>query len=251
LQPGGSPGSLFFLDAGIQLCGMAQLLHGGPASFATVVPLTPAAVRAATLGKAPDMPSLREMAAAHTALVQSRQSSGPCVLAAYSFGGALAFEVAHQLRREGREVAMIMLLDSWAVPPPKWRALKALALARVRRPGKLRPRGAGQLFNGVPWKVLSKVFRNARKNYAYRPLDCCAVLIRSQDSDLAPLYSIDEALGWGGLFTRGLEIVETPGDHFSMFTAPHVATLAARFQERLEKIGKLHASRPEDGAIQE
>ncbi len=238
LLPGGSPGNLFFLDAGIQLCGMAQLLHGGPASFATVVPLTPDAVRAATLGKAPEMPSLKEMAAAHTALVQSRPASGPCVLAAYSFGGMLAFEVAHQLRREGREVSMILLLDSWAVPPPKWRALKALALARMRRPGKLRPRGgADQLFNGVPWKILSKVFRNARRNYTYRPLDCRAVLIRSQNSDLAPLYSIDEALGWGGLFTRGLEIVETPGDHFSMFTAPHVETLAARFQECLEQIG--------------
>jgi len=33
-------------------------------------------------------------------------------------------------------------------------------------------------------------------------------------------------LGWGSLFAGGLEIQDIPGNHFNMFTEPHVPVLA-------------------------
>jgi thioesterase domain-containing protein len=267
LQPSESPGTLFVIGAGIGLCRLAQLLRG-PASFATVVPLTAAAFQAATRGKMSELPSVEELAVAHTALIRSRQPFGPCVLAGHSFGGLLAFEVAHQLQRDGRQVEMILLLDSWAITPPWWKKLKILTLARARSSVAFRARhlwsrtragartqagrltralqsrpapapdceGAHVPFGDVPWNILHKVYRNAWRNYRCHRLDTRAVLFRSQDSELAHLYPIDGNLGWGDLFTRGLEIVETPGDHLSILQAPYVATLAQRVQECLEQL---------------
>jgi aspartate racemase len=270
LQPGGSPGNLFFLDAGAGLCRLARHLNGGPASFATYVPLTPATIRAATSGKNSELPSVEELAAAHLALVQSQRPSGPCMLAGHSFGGLLAFEVAHQLRRAGREVDLILLMDSWAMTPPWWKKLELLTLDRLRNSLLFRARyqgsrigakakkeamrlvgafsarsapepdveDANKPFGEAPWHIREKVYRHAWGKYSFRRLESRAVMFRSRDSAVAHLHVIDGKMGWGGLFAGGLEIIETPGDHMSLLTTPHVETLAARLQERLERTGR-------------
>ncbi|MEI9863063.1 MAG: thioesterase domain-containing protein [Limisphaerales bacterium] len=168
----------------------------------------------------------------------------PVSLPDTSFGGLLAFEVAHQLQREGRRVEMILLLDSWPVFPPWWRRLKTLSLARAQTSLKFRAghlwwkikrrvsHTIGQKFpvstpavdehnhpfskvpSEVPWELLEKIYRNAMKKYRLRRLDSRAILFRARDSDQAHLYKIDETLGWKGFFERGFEMVETSGDHF-------------------------------------
>jgi len=209
---------------------------------------------------------LEELAAAHAALIRSQQPSGPFVLAGYSFGGLLAFEVAHQLQREGRQVEMILLLDSMAMVPPWWQKLKMLTVDRVRcsvnfrarqlwsrmrasaakKAKRLNPASKSYAkpepdcedvnlpFGDVPFNVLSEVYENAWRNYRFHQLDSRAVLFRARDNALYHLYEIDSSLGWNNLFTRGLEIVEVPGDHLSLLKVPHVLTLAQHFQEYLE-----------------
>ncbi|MGI5472241.1 condensation domain-containing protein [Streptomyces sp. CA-132043] len=46
-------------------------------------------------------------------LIESLQPAGPCPLLGYSLGGNLAFEVAKELERRGREVPQLVLLDSY------------------------------------------------------------------------------------------------------------------------------------------
>jgi hypothetical protein len=52
-------------------------------------------------------------------------------------------------------------------------------------------------------------------------------------------------MGWADLFTRGLDVVETPGDHWSLLKEPHLQVLARRIDQC---IGKLRAS-PADESI--
>ncbi len=234
LAPGGSPGALFLLEAGIGLCRLAHLLKGGPASFASVVPL-----QGEIHGKKSELPSLEELAAAHAALVRGQQPSSPCVLAGHSIAGLLAFEAAHQLQREGRAVEMILLLDSWATPPPWWEKLKAMTLDGVRNSLNFHTRDVwaralNQPIGEASWDDVTVIHRNAWKNYKCHPVECRGVLFRARDNPW-PLDAIDGCMGWRGLFTRGLEIVEVPGDHFSLLEAPHLLTLAQRFQECLEQ----------------
>ena len=278
LQPSGSPGTLFFLDAGIGLCQLAELLNDGPASFGTIIPLTPAALRPASHRKASELPSLEELAAAHVALIRTHLPLGPCVLAGHSLGGLIAFEVAHQLQREGRQVELILLLDSWAKAPQWWKKLKLLTPSGAwnslnfrtrhlaeRSRARLKYEAArltstfnlhkspnpevenfDQLSCDVRWKRgnWQKVYRHVWRNYRPCQLDCRAVLFRSQRGGLTRLHAIDDKLGWGGLFARGLEIVDSPGDHMSLLAAPHLHTLAQQIQEHLGRIGHV----PEGGS---
>lgn len=266
LQPGGPERLLFFLDASMGQCQLAQLLDIGVASFATIVPLPAKVFQAASRNDTKELPSVEELAAPHTALIQKHQPTGTCLLVGHSFGGLLAFEVAHQLQRQGRTVEMILLLDSWAAIPAWWRKLQVLSFARARKSlgfrvrhwwSKNRPatsagtgqktaipglapavdtalEAANQPIGGVSWEILERVYRHARKNYRLQPLDSRAVIFRAQHSEVAHYYAVDGNLGWDGFLTRGLETVETPGDHFSLLKRPHLLTLAEHVKQRLK-----------------
>ncbi|MCW2915045.1 MAG: amino acid adenylation enzyme/thioester reductase family protein [Actinomycetia bacterium] len=49
-------------------------------------------------------------------LIESVQTEGPCILFGYSLGGNLAFEVAKELERRGREVPNVVIMDSYRIP---------------------------------------------------------------------------------------------------------------------------------------
>jgi len=75
----------------------------------------------------PDLPgTLEELAAGHVAALRAAQPEGPYHLAGWSFGGAVAFEMAHQLHRSGAAVAPLVLL---------WTALAAGGLEIRELPG--------------------------------------------------------------------------------------------------------------------
>jgi amino acid adenylation domain-containing protein len=57
---------------------------------------------------------IQEMAASYIDEMRSVQSEGPYHLGGWSLGGIVAFEMAHQLRRAGQEVASLVLFDSFA-----------------------------------------------------------------------------------------------------------------------------------------
>jgi amino acid adenylation domain-containing protein len=262
LQPGSPARALFFLDASMGQCRLAELLDTSIASFATIVPLPAAVIQAAARNETKMLPSVQELAAYHTALIQKHQPSGTCLLVGHSFGGLLAFEVAHQLQLQGREVEMLFLLDSWATNLPWWRKLKVVSFARVRDSIQFRARNwwskiylskpvragspkpvestnpvheeANQPVGDVSWEILERVYRNARKNYRLRPLASRAIIFRAQASEMALFYAVEPDLGWQGLLTRGIEVIETPGDHFSLLKRPHLLTLADHFKKYLK-----------------
>ncbi len=271
LQPGRSAGILFLLDVSIGLCRLAEhLAEAGPAIFGTVVPLSHETFRTASLNQIDNMPRLQDLAAAHAALIRSYKLPGPCLLAGHSFGGLLAFEVAHQLRREGIQVEMIFLLDSWAGGLPWWRKLKGLTLERAGKSLKFRAnrwwkgalarsaKAAGWLsdisssrnrdrhgsedinlpFGEVTWEILSNVYRNARKNYRMHPLESRALLFRAQAGAAAHLYGIDGTMGWSGWFGGGVEVVDCPGDHFTLLKAPHLHFVVQHFEKSLERLSR-------------
>ena len=57
-----------------------------------------------------------QMAAPYITPMREVQPEGPYFLAGYCFGGEVAFEMAHQLTRDGQQVAQIALLSSFAQP---------------------------------------------------------------------------------------------------------------------------------------
>jgi amino acid adenylation domain-containing protein len=264
LRVGSAPGTLFFLDAEIGLCRLAKLLTVGPSAVATAIPLHSSELQA--LERAGKLPSLESIAAAHVALIRTYHGSGPCLLVGYSFGGVLAYEVAQQLHRDGVFVEMVMLLDSWASTPFWWQKLKVLSLDLERkqnpRPSQLRSmmrtipervtrlaslskshgpssRSSGRaslLFGEMAPTVPIKLLRRIRDAYEFKRLDTRAVLFRCQD-DIYSTHTLKGQMGWEGLFTRGLEIIETPGNHAALLQEPNLQELATRIDSLLNILG--------------
>jgi amino acid adenylation domain-containing protein len=59
--------------------------------------------------------TIEEMAASYVSAIREFQESGPFLLGGWSFGGVVAFEMARQLERQGREVGGLALFDT-AIP---------------------------------------------------------------------------------------------------------------------------------------
>ncbi|MEV4432051.1 amino acid adenylation domain-containing protein [Streptomyces sp. NPDC049555] len=66
-------------------------------------------------GSEPPAATLAEMVADYVAQMRSVQPAGPYHLVGWSLGGALAQAVAAELRRQGEEVGLLALLDSYPV----------------------------------------------------------------------------------------------------------------------------------------
>ena len=59
--------------------------------------------------------SLVEMAKDYLSAIRKIQPLGPYFLMGYSFGGNVLYEVAHLIRQEGETVALLGMIDSWAI----------------------------------------------------------------------------------------------------------------------------------------
>ncbi|HMD50805.1 MAG TPA: alpha/beta fold hydrolase, partial [Bryobacteraceae bacterium] len=251
LRAGRYPGRVFFLGSGVGLCRLGQTLDG-PAVFSTVVPFLVSSSGVATLPGHASPPTLQEMASVYATLIESNLDSGPAVLVGHSFTGLLAFETARQLARKGHSIDRIVLIDAWARQSPWLWKVRTLTLARFR--SKVRRMLAGfkrisntapvqspvstpetryQSLDEMPMETFQRTIQYALKNYQLQPLASRAVLFRARDSHKAHLHAYDPALGWDGLFTRGLDLFEMPGDHSTILLRENLPGISRQLQQQL------------------
>ncbi|HEX9463743.1 MAG TPA: alpha/beta fold hydrolase, partial [Alphaproteobacteria bacterium] len=105
-------------------------------------------------GRMPD-DRIEDMARHYIQEIRTVQPRGPYALVGFSFGGHIAFEMAHQLRAAGEDIELLALLDA----PMHRRYLPGLARARFRlsRAGRaLRRLTARQRDERLPhpWRAL-------------------------------------------------------------------------------------------------
>lgn len=55
---------------------------------------------------------IEDMAACYIEAIRSVQPHGPYILGGYSFGGYIAYEMAQQLRRQGENIALLVIIDT-------------------------------------------------------------------------------------------------------------------------------------------
>jgi natural product biosynthesis luciferase-like monooxygenase protein/amino acid adenylation domain-containing protein len=202
-----------------------------------------------------------EMAAHYLEAVRSVQPRGPYRLGGYCIGGAVAFEMARQLRDAGEETENLLLFDSPgppSEPPPpldeaallasfartfgdgaevsadELRALPPEAwidrvLERVREIGRLDASfDAAQLKRR--WEVMK---RNTRAILPFVPagrLPLGAVLFRAVEQ-------VDELrglpfLGWERWLEGPIEVVDVEGGHLGVFLEPAVEAVARELRDR-------------------
>ncbi len=218
----------------------------------------------ALVANQPALLRLKDMASHYIADIRKVQPHGPYHLLGYSFGGTVVLEMAQQLRAAGEEVALIGMIDSKSKDYEEtlagMKSVQSKINDRVNRfrgnTGslswqqrvryiweKLSTRAiryacmlAAHLnFSQVPSFMRSAWDINvvAVKNYQLQPYDGRLVLFRASHQD-HPDGPYD--LGWGSIFTQGVEIHDLNGDHERIFLEPNIELLAASLRECLARV---------------
>lgn len=191
--------------------------------------------------------SVEEMAADYLREIRSRQPSGPFIVVGECVGGVIAYEIAQQLRTEGRELALLVLMDTPRpddFPEPRAHFLRLTRWSHHRE--RLRRLSAkdklGYLVRAGWWKLrtlgrapagdVRDIQRTyARAIYGYRPKPYLGKLTLLVNEEVA---RISPNLGWAGLVSGGIEVRRVPGDHIS-YIRGNVQTTARTLRECLEQ----------------
>jgi thioesterase domain-containing protein/acyl carrier protein len=188
--------------------------------------------------------SVEELARMYVNSMRSQTPHGPYMLAGVSFGGLLAFEMARQLRAQGEDVPLLVLID--AVLPSaikrstrEWMRFQIDELKRSGLRG-MRERARRKLrdrFARMPEepgeedldRLRRAAYSSAASAYETTPrtYDGRTVLIRASESDLVGV-TIDEQLGWTEKLTGEFKVYQSVGDHLSVLREPLTAEILQR-----------------------
>lgn len=215
-------------------------------------------------GTTPPHETFEEAAASCIVEMRAVQPEGPYLLAGFSGGGLVAYEMAQQLKAVGEEVSQLIMLDTPLPTQPDLSKLDrvSMKLQDLRRNGSgffgnwLAGRkawqqerhqakaaleatvGADRLNN----EVVEAAFRRALDRYIVRHYDGEVVLFRpepeieyhlSNGRKLMPGRSFFlEDNGWTPHIGK-LTVIVVPGDHDSMVLDPSVRVLSDHIRRRL------------------
>jgi thioesterase domain-containing protein/acyl carrier protein len=216
--------------------------------------------------------SMEALARLYVEQVREAQPQGPYLLAGWSLGAMVAYEMARQLESLGERVELLVLLDALAPsgqPRPERSAATRLSAfaqmaglplenapaADVERLGQLQGEALleciTQLVRGLPAagamepEQVGRLFgvyeRLTEAHRTYVPsaaLSGPAALLLAASTSVAP-ESADA--GWSTWVRGGVTVREVPGDHNSLLKPPNVSVVAA---ELLALLRALEPSAP-------
>jgi amino acid adenylation domain-containing protein len=211
--------------------------------------------------------SIEEMAACYIESIVKINPNGPYALAGFSFGGAVAFEMAKQLKEQGKTVSTIALLDSYVDSSyycaslwqkkllryydityrrldyllemlTSWNAFKMRAKAKKDYILKMHFGQKDILSEQEALTLEEFTIANGMVNkivdrYHLKPQNFEVDLFRAKD-DLE--YKLDaEHMGWKKAALKGVNIHNVPGNHLSIVDPPNDKVLARMIQDILDE----------------
>ncbi len=218
-------------------------------------------------GEAEPISKLEDIATHYINEIQRQFPDGPYRLAGYSFGGLIVFEMAKQLKAQGKKVEMLAMFDTIVhqnitSDKPNSNYFNRLATLGKKVAWNLSiltkdpipnikykshilkwryQRWVGQT-NGGNIKEANTVFggkvdqanKQAFDNYRITPYDGKMYLFRAKSNRF---YLNDfDFLGWKPFAKGGVEVYDVPGDHLTLFDPPNGQEFARILQDCLNEI---------------
>ncbi|MEM9820677.1 MAG: amino acid adenylation domain-containing protein, partial [Bacteroidota bacterium] len=220
-------------------------------------------------GEAAPLDRIESIAAHYITEILQQNPDGPYALAGYSFGGLIAFEMAKQLEEMGKEVVLLGMFDTvvrthlsgekkeqsyyrqladlgkkmaWNLslitkdPIPNLR-YKSHVLKRKLKRWKWSFTHNEQAVlpdQATDHKALvDRMNQIAFENYKIQPWNREIHLFRAQEQRF--FLEDFEFLGWKPFALGGVITHEVPGDHLTLFDAPHGVHFAKVLQECLDQ----------------
>jgi aspartate racemase len=175
--------------------------------------------------------SIEQLADRYVHAIRGVQPAGPYLLAGWSLGGQIAFEMAQQITRHGEKVALVVLFDSFLSPyGHEFDADHWLREARA----------AGMLPQGSSADVQTAVGTHLQAWARHRPspYDGNVLLFMANERDIFSRYR--GADRWRALATSELEVKAVDANHFTLMHEPHIGPVAqhliAAFDQALNPV---------------
>lgn len=217
-------------------------------------------------GTSPINTRIEDMARDYVAEIRKAYPRGPYAICGWSFGGTVAFEMARQLERQQRRVALLVLFDT-RVPTQTVRRRQAkriwirtlrtpvhisrgLAYVKgvLRRPSRHSP--VTESVEARVWQSLAleyqrefrlpptlekilKANKKALHDYVPRAYGGRVTVIRALHR--LSQRSRDPLLGWGTLSIGDLELHQVAGTHLTLLFEPYVRGLAETLTQCLNR----------------
>lgn len=241
--PGGEGRTLFLVHpaGGTNFVYFRLALHSG-----TSRPLAAVSYPDRRAGR-PD--TLRDLAALYVAQIRAEQPHGPYLLGGYSFGGNVLFEMALQLRAAGEEVGPLLMIDSH---PPEAYVGGHVTDAEFDAAVPLLLESATESEEQAELLIKEGFVEAWRHNhdllkgyYPDRRFDGDAVLVLARDEedgallDTMHIRRTDKVRSWGAHIAGRVDVLSTPGDHFTIFEDGHrLKELAVVFDAALDLLAE-------------
>jgi thioesterase domain-containing protein/acyl carrier protein len=206
-------------------------------------------------GKEEPHARIPDMAQAYLAEVRRIQPHGPWFLGGVCLGGVIAYEMAQQLKSQGEEIGLLLMIDSeYPAQPPYQRTRNHNLFIADWHAGEIMRLEAGHRWPYVR-KKLGKAVRRIRvrngdggsferaveriraanlkalSEYRPQPYDGKITLLWSSEAS-ARCYE-DRRLSWSAV-ARGLEVHVVPGNHLTMIEPPNLEVLASKMNSCLQ-----------------
>ena len=199
-------------------------------------------------GRLQPLKSIEEMATQYVEAIQAVDARGPYQLVGYSAGGVIALEMAQQLKRAGREVQLLAMIDTLSPVAARrkvsrwkklwlmrhWSLEFALEWPARRRKGRKADAEYAQALQRVargeplpPELVEHHLFYNfveAQSRYTPQRYEGDLVLFKATQADTQYLGA-GEALGWEDHVQGAIRVTQIAGSHFTMMSEPGVTQL--------------------------
>jgi amino acid adenylation domain-containing protein len=178
--------------------------------------------------------TVENIAAEYVRQLKEARPRGPYLLAGYSFGGIVAYEMAQQLSAMGDTVPQLVMLDTyapglyqearkldWRFYQPVLKPLKRFLTRWYLRRGRPVPLWLRSFY-------LIDIYDHAAMAYQPRPYDGRLTVFKAREA-WGPAD-----LGWQATCGRKVDMEVVPGDHYSMIQEPQVAQLSRKLDRALQ-----------------
>ncbi|KAB8321061.1 amino acid adenylation domain-containing protein [Tolypothrix campylonemoides VB511288] len=215
-------------------------------------------------GTQPPLTRIEDMAALYIKQIQTIQPTGPYFIGGFSVGGVIAYEMAQQLRRQGQEVGLIVILDGGVPGSAKRSPFRERIFIHIKNFFQFGPDYLSKKL--VRWSKWGKsyitdkytsflgrtqfltdtdnymfmVHKQAWETYNFQPYPGRIILFRTDDNSRDTQeafvgFQTDPLLGWGNLITGEIDLHNIPSGHSTILKEPHVRVVAEKLKDCLEK----------------
>jgi thioesterase domain-containing protein/non-ribosomal peptide synthetase component F len=222
-------------------------------------------ITAPPLEEIDDTTTVEQLAKRYVTEMIAVEPNGPYCLAGHSFGGLVAYEMAVELTRQGKEIEMLGIFDTAC--PTYYRALPSAVRMRMKLVHlvEVATRYAKLLFKGHFGEMRTRLTDSA-ENYArkarwhlrkrrgnagsaeqpdipdylsefnqvarrYTPPRLAAGIVLFHATKRGWEYRSNPTLGWELVVEDGISVRYVPGTHESIMLPPHAESLAKNFRQ--------------------